>query len=161
MERYEMAELLRDKANVSYEAAKKALEENDWNMLEAMVALEQQGKMGKAEAPKSHKPQATEPNLFIKAVNWLTNLIDKGNRSYFIIRKAGNELTRMPVTVFVALIILLHGFSIFALILGLIFGYEYTFLGAQQIEEAKEAARQAETAADELKDWHTVNSMNV
>ena len=40
MERYEMAELLSQKAGVSLEEARQALEENDWDMLDAMVALE-------------------------------------------------------------------------------------------------------------------------
>lgn len=160
MERYEMAELLRDKAGVSYEEAKKALEECDWNMLEAMVILEQCGKVKSDGAPKARTEKKTEPNVFIRAITWLSGLVDKGNHSYFIIKKDKKEITRMPVTVFVVLLLLFHGLSIFLLIMGLIFGYEYSFLSAKQVAEAKQATRQAETAAEELQDYHTVNSLN-
>ena len=40
MEQFEKVEKLREKTGVSYEDAKKALEEHDWDMLEAIVALE-------------------------------------------------------------------------------------------------------------------------
>ena len=47
MENMEMVELIREKANVSYEEAKVALEEAGWDMLSAMVMLEKQGKVKK------------------------------------------------------------------------------------------------------------------
>ena len=40
MTNYEMVELLRQKANVSYEEAKAALEASDWDLLDAIVLLE-------------------------------------------------------------------------------------------------------------------------
>ena len=45
MTNYEMVELLRSKANVTYEEAKAALEESNWDILDAMVLLERQGKV--------------------------------------------------------------------------------------------------------------------
>ena len=49
MEQFEKVEKLREKTGVSYEDAKKALEEHDWDMLEAIVALENEGKIKKPE----------------------------------------------------------------------------------------------------------------
>ncbi len=49
MENYEKVEKLRERANVSYEEAKEALEQNNWDILDAMIALE---KSGKAAGPK-------------------------------------------------------------------------------------------------------------
>lgn len=161
MERYEMAELLRDKAGVSYEEAKQALEACDWNMLEAMVILEQRGQVKSDEAPKARTDKKDEPNVLIRAITWLSGLVDKGNHSYFIIKKDQQEITRMPVTVFAVLLLLFHGLTIFALIMGLVFGYEYSFLGAKKVAEAKQAARQAETAAEELESRHTANSLGI
>lgn len=39
MEQFEKVEKLREKTGVSYEDAKKALEEHDWDMLEAIVEI--------------------------------------------------------------------------------------------------------------------------
>ena len=44
MERYEMAELLSKKAGVTLEEARQALAENEWDLLDAMVALERRGR---------------------------------------------------------------------------------------------------------------------
>lgn len=163
MEQYEMAELLRDKAKVSYDEARKALEKSDWDMLRAMVALEQEGKLGAphdagsgAQGAPQDKPR-TE-NVLIKALNWFTGLIDKGNQHRFIIEKDDRQAGSMTVTVFVVLLLMLHGFTFFLLLLGLLMGYRYRFVSAAQIKEARNAATEAEQAAQELEDRHTVNS---
>ncbi len=45
MEQLEKVEKLRQRANVSYEEAKEALEASGWDLLDAMVYLEKQGKV--------------------------------------------------------------------------------------------------------------------
>ena len=45
MEHYEMVENMRTKSNVTYEEAKAALEASDWDMLDALVMLESEGKV--------------------------------------------------------------------------------------------------------------------
>ena len=49
MDRMESVELLREKAGVSYEEAKKALEESGWDILDAIIMLERQGKLSGKE----------------------------------------------------------------------------------------------------------------
>ena len=44
MDNFEKVEKLRERASVSYEEAKAALEESGWDILDAMVLLEKQGK---------------------------------------------------------------------------------------------------------------------
>lgn len=44
MEQLEKVEKLRERADVSYEEAKEALEACDWDLLDAMVWLEKEGK---------------------------------------------------------------------------------------------------------------------
>ena len=44
MDNLEKVEKLRERANVSYEEAKAALEQSDWDLLDAMVKLEKSGK---------------------------------------------------------------------------------------------------------------------
>ncbi|MBQ1688220.1 MAG: hypothetical protein II073_02955 [Lachnospiraceae bacterium] len=63
MEQLEKVEKLRERANVSYEDAKNALEASEWDLLEAMVYLEKQGKV---EAPKesSHTTSYEQQNQY-------------------------------------------------------------------------------------------------
>ena len=49
MDRMESVELLREKAGVSYEEAKKALEESGWDILDGIIFLERQGKLAGKE----------------------------------------------------------------------------------------------------------------
>ena len=49
MDQLEKVDKLRERANVSYEEAKEALEASNWDLLDAMVYLE---KHGKAEPPE-------------------------------------------------------------------------------------------------------------
>ena len=44
MDQMEKVDRLRERANVTYEEAKAALEANNWDLLDAMVALEKEGK---------------------------------------------------------------------------------------------------------------------
>ena len=50
MEHFEMVEKLRQKANISYVGAKNALEQNDWDLLDALVYLEGQNRVHQEKA---------------------------------------------------------------------------------------------------------------
>lgn len=50
MEHFEKVEKLKQHADVSYEEAKKALEECDWDILDALLLLESQGKVSSSAA---------------------------------------------------------------------------------------------------------------
>ena len=50
MDMFEKVEKLREKANVSYEEAKEALERSNGDILDAMILLEKEGKTKKAGA---------------------------------------------------------------------------------------------------------------
>ncbi len=55
MDHIEMVENLRQKANVSYSEAKESLEKANWDMLEAMILLENDGKIEKGTSSSSSK----------------------------------------------------------------------------------------------------------
>ena len=44
MDHIEMVEKMREKTGLSYEEARAVLERSDWNLLDALIALEQEGK---------------------------------------------------------------------------------------------------------------------
>ena len=144
MDHFEMVEKLRTKANVSYEEAKAALEASDWDVLDALVLLESEGKVKEAESGKEYTTQEkTEKKFYVdvkpevkegfgKLWSWLRNLIQKGNTNQFVITRKGEELIAFPITVLV-LLVLIPGVGLptilIAMFVGLFLGARYSFRG--------------------------------
>lgn len=145
MERYEMVEKLREKVNVSYEEAKEALENSNWDLLDAMVYLEKQGKVEKTiQTVKLQKEDNSSQDnncntkskdnkgvgeIFGKFFRFLGNVISKGNINYFEIKKEDEKPMKMPVTIFVILLLVAFWPAGVILIIGLFLGYKYSFVG--------------------------------
>ena len=54
MERFEMIEKLRERADISYEEARDVMEQANGDLLEALVLLEKQGKLSRPKAAAAH-----------------------------------------------------------------------------------------------------------
>ena len=54
MERFEMIEKLRERADISYEEARDVMEQANGDLLEALVLLEKQGKLSGPKAAAAH-----------------------------------------------------------------------------------------------------------
>lgn len=81
-------DLLRERANVSYEAAKDALEKTNGNIVEALVYLEKEGKTKKAKHSDCKFWEKTKI------------LISKGNETRFIIKnKENSDIVNLSVNV--------------------------------------------------------------
>ena len=138
MDHYEMAENLRTKANVTYEEAKAALEASDWDMLDALVLLESEGKVNGApefttkekadETRRSARNCEMKGNLS-KLGAWIRKMITLGSKNQFVINRKGNEMVSMPITVMALLMILVWPFSLIVLFVGLFLGTRYSFHG--------------------------------
>ena len=143
MTHYEMVELLREKANVSYEEAKNALEAADWDLLDAIVLLEREGKTGKSSsaysthvpeepAAEEEKPRRSEFRDNMKRLaGWLRHLLEIGNRNSFVASKGGKETLRLSVTAGVLLLCVSWPLTVILLTVGLFSGYRYSFHGPQ------------------------------
>lgn len=141
MTHYEMVELLREKANVSYEEAKNALEASNWDLLDAIVLLEREGKTGKASSGYSTKAQSEPPmdeekprrsefrDNMRRLGGWIAHLIEIGNRNSFIVTKEKKEVLQLPVTAAVALLCVSWPITVILLIVGLFSGCRYSFRG--------------------------------
>lgn len=140
MTQYEMVELLREKTQVTYEEGKRALEATNWDLLEAIVLLEREGKTGKKSANYSTKPNE-EPNQepprpsalrenLGKLWRWICRLIDIGNKNFFIVKKKNDEAFRLSITAFVAILCISLPVSIGLLLLGLLTGFRYSVAGS-------------------------------
>lgn len=164
MDHYEMVEKLRQKANVTYEEAKDALESSDWDMLDALVLLESEGKVRPDESASGYttKPKPEPQPEKHWNMEWsegakrfgrmLCRLFQKGNSNSFIISRKGSELVSMPVTVLVLLVIMGWPFSLIVLVAGLFIGLQYSFRGPDvgdkinsMMDKASEAAQGKES----------------
>lgn len=180
MDHFEMVEKLRDKANVTYEEAKAALEQSDWDMLDALVLLESEGKVKGAPEQKEYTTQekkeytwntrsggevkVTVSSALSKAWAWIKSMVRKGNRNQFVIsRKNKNlssqpmeELIAMPITVLVLLILIPNvGLPtiLIAAIIGMLLGARYSFRGPDinsKVNEFMDKAQEKAASAVEI-----------
>ena len=162
MDRFEMADTLKNKAGISYEEARQALEESNWDIIQAMIILENSGKINKAETGKkeenmentAQKAKGTLGKVFA----WIKELIRQGNQNYIVIKKNGKQTHELSVTAAVVLFILLHGLLVFIAVISLLSGYSFEFVGEKDREKHQQDIKEAVSAADEVQQRHTVNS---
>lgn len=156
MEHLEKVEKLRQKADVSYEEAKKALEACDWDMLDALVMLEEQGKIKDPKAASSQfssdrtgeNPQTPQPlavfpeqsqeesgqpksNFFTKLGRAIKYLVQKGCENSLVIKQHGQALMDLPVIAFIILLLLFFWVVIPIMVVSLFFDFSYNFKGAE------------------------------
>lgn len=143
MEHLEMVEKLREKANVSYEEANEALEACDWDLLDALLMLESEGRLHEMEeaayttreekAPEAQEaPQKKkkEKGVFASLIQGLAGLIKKGNAISLDITKNGETRLSLPLTVVVIALIFMFWWMLIAAVLAMVFGYRYSLRGS-------------------------------
>ena len=144
MDHFEMVEKLRQAANVSYEEAKDALEKSNWDLLDAMVSLEKNGKIRKdagyqeefktkTEEESNKEDREARTARQKEAVNGffqgIGRFIQAGNEIFLDIRYKGEPLVSLPLTVIVLLAILISPILPMILIIAFIslfFNVRYT-----------------------------------
>ncbi len=150
MENFEKIEELRQKAYVSFEDAQAAMEACNYDMLDAMVYLEKQGKVKEGitasyttfsgtdtsqefeQAQRSYE-KSCQSTSFGEVVNkfgkWCGRMIQKSLEIDFCVSR--NDKLVLEVPVLVLILVLLIAFKLVAILLvvGLFFGCRYCFLG--------------------------------
>lgn len=168
----EQVEKLREYADVSYDEAKKALEKNEGDILQALIDLEQEGKTkapqgGGAYAPqapevdetekrnetgkKKDKPRDEGPSPFKENMNrffkWLGEVIHKGNVNLLVIKKRGETVIKLPVTVLVIALVFAFWVVIPLFVVGLFFNFQYIFegpdFGGTKVNQVMDSVSQA------------------
>lgn len=148
----EMAERLKEKANVTYTQAKEALEYSGGNMLDALIYLEEKGAIPRQEdayystkgetppppspaeplpvqLPDQKKP-AKPPRTKRRGVKWFFHTLRRWlvDNELEIWRK-GQPITALPVLILLLLLCCVPQVTIPILILGLFLGFRYRFSG--------------------------------
>ncbi|WP_455819734.1 DUF4342 domain-containing protein [Clostridium butyricum] len=168
MEKNEMVEILISKVNVSREEAQEALEKYDWDLLQAIIYLENQGKVEnneenklvkvKVESQEESKNEKTEEKhvgigeLVGRIFKFIGKVIKKGNENYFEIRKENEKTIKIPITVSILLLIFLSVPTVALLIIGLFCGYKYSISSPNFKSEAvNEVFEKVSKSADNIK----------
>lgn len=178
MENFEKVEKLREKTGVSYEDAKTVLEQNNYDMLDAMIALERQGKVTppdegsyttgadkdmenvkKFEVAQKQYEKNCSKGAFRegcrKLVDFIRMLVNKSLEIHFCINKDGQRLAAVPVLVLI-LLFCFFWVTLPLLIIGLFFGFTYNFTGVDKVvvdvnDVCDKASQTAENIKNEFK----------
>lgn len=116
----EQIDLLRKRANVTYEEAADALEKCNNDMVEALIYLERNHKV-RAQAGN----RSEEGYGIIRAIK---NLIKKGNRTKFAISKRGQVVLGIPVTAAVIITLIAPYLTLAGLIIALFTDHRLQFI---------------------------------
>lgn len=150
MERVELIDQLKDKTNISYEEAKEALENSSWDMLDAIVHLENLGKIEKPSVSIFYTNEYKESYSNIGEIvnikkdeeesNWhkknnfqgifetVCKFIDTCNNIFIEIKRDGSVLLKLPITVLGLLLFFAVWIVIPPIIVGLFFDIEFSII---------------------------------
>ena len=138
----ELVDRLRKRADVSYEEARAVLEEAEGDLLEALILLEQRGKIrsdggqsahystrsGGENVPPSGEPRPESSGPESKESVW-SHIGHRLTEYRFEIWRDGIYTDSIPLIIFVLLILLAFWISLPLLVAGLLFGFRYRFTG--------------------------------
>lgn len=161
MDNFEKVEKLREHANVSYEEAKQALENSNWDILDAMIYLEQSGKVHGPEH-SSYTTQTEKVKIDIDEKDckssfsdnlrrfgrWCQRLLEKGNNNSFCVERDNNEIFRIPITLLVVFLLCAFWVVVPLLVIGLFFNMRYQFAGSDIRSVDLDLNKAMDSAAD-------------
>jgi hypothetical protein len=142
MDELKLIDKLRKKANISYEEAKIALENNNWDILEALLYLEENGSIEKPfvsifytnelrysgaiqEVKKNKEYNYKASNGFQGIFEAICKFIDTCNNIFLEIKKREYVFLRIPITVVILLSFFMFWIIIPLIIIGLLFDIEF------------------------------------
>lgn len=147
MEHIEMVELLHSKAGVSISDAKNALERSEWDMLEAMILLENEGKVEKVTSESSSTGSENDQKYEVVAATAGGNAKENLNKARtglwdhlsgvwkflmsnsLIVRRKGEEIVVLPMALVLIDFLFAMKLSLTLLVAGLFLGCGYSIQG--------------------------------
>ena len=170
MEYFEKVEKLVQKAGVSYEEAKAALDASNGDLLDAMIMLERAGKTQGPESSsystkyedqsqyisvtetigKSKEAEGESAGQAIKEI--LGKIWHVLSKNFLAVCRSGDTVVKIPL--WIALIILFASwFTVLVLVIvSLFFGCRYRFVGEADMQAANDIMDKAANAADKAKE---------
>lgn len=169
MDNLEKVEKLRERADVTYEDAKNALEACEWDMLDAMVYLEKLGKVKEpvqtvystsydaqtqyvSVADKVYEQKDTGENWAVKLARFCKKALQKGKDNYFCVGHKDEEIIRVPVWVFVLIMLFAWHVILVVMLVSLFFDCRYSFAGKDDLSKVNHFMSKANELAERAKD---------
>lgn len=109
--RLEVIEMLRERAHVSYEEAREALERCNGDVVEALIYLERNQKI-RTESENKHKNGYS-------IIRWIKGIIRKGNRTKLATVKNQRTTLRIPLTLLVLVTVIAPHLTVIAFLIAL------------------------------------------
>ena len=180
MDMFEKVDKLRERANVSYEEAKNALDRANGDILDAMIILEREGKtrqqgsesystaytaeqqtnQGYGNAGCDQNAQNTcRQNDGRTFGDKLKALFHKSTVNYIAIDRKGERIVRLPIIAAIAIVLFAWYAAIIAVIVSLFLDCKYSFEGQDEMKAANDVAGKAGDIADQVKE-KVVNEYN-
>lgn len=173
MDKFEKIEKLRDKAGVTFEEAKNALEACDYDMIDAMIYLEKLGKVqspdvssyttDSTQAPGAAFVQAQQTytndcnkvtfgQMMDKFLKWCGRVLKKSVDSNFIVTRRGENIIKVPVLILVLSLIFAFWVVFPLMVIGLFCECRYRFEGIDDITvNLNDACDKVADSVDNLK----------
>ncbi|MCH5267209.1 MAG: UBA/TS-N domain protein [Lachnospiraceae bacterium] len=176
MDNLEKVEKIREKSGVSYEEAKEALEACNYDLLDAVIHLEQQGKVPKPDvevfttkndyeeqsgeferAQKNYQDSCKKGNTIGDMVNsffkFCGDLFQKSMDVMFCVtNKRGERVMRIPVLALILAFILAFWLVILLLLIGLFTGCRFQFENVEEIRvNVNDVCNKASDTCDKVK----------
>lgn len=168
----ELVEKLVEKTGISYTEAKAVLVKTDWDILEALIELEAEGKINKSNTAEystrngsgdcggeyTHKERREKKNSAagenFKATGksfgeMIRDIVDKGNSNYIEMYRNNERKLGMPVTAFALLLVIGFWIVIPLMIVAVFLGCRFSFSGK---ELGKDSVNNAMGKANEFAD---------
>ena len=166
MDMFEKVEKLKEKANVTFEEAKAALDEANGDLLDAMIILEKQGKTESHKESYSTKEEAAVSYEIVEAkkverknenkgrafTDKVKALWHKSCENYFVVEHNDDQLIKIPIWAFIIIMLFTWHVTAIVMIVGLFFGCRYSFKGQAQMKMANDVMDKAADVADKVKD---------
>ena len=163
MDTFEKVEKLREKANVSFEEAKAALDETGGDLLDAMILLEKQGKAETKKETFSTKEETTDllvvdqpekkekkhGNAF---TDKLKALWHKSCENNFVTERDDDVIINIPIWAFIIILLFTWHVTLVVMVIALFFGCKYSFRGADEMKLANNVCSKVSEAAEKVKE---------
>lgn len=139
MDHFEMVEKLREKANVSYEQASAALEKCNWDLLDALLLLESEGRLHRSNEASGQETYTTRPQPkaekktkqsgLAMLMRGFVQIVRRLNSVELLIKRNNTVNLELSMTVVLLLMIIsIWGVAI-AAIVAMIFGCRFAVKG--------------------------------
>ena len=170
MEDFEKVEKLSQKAKVSMEDARAALEANNWDLLDAMIDLERQGKTASrgqeafstsyedqnqyekvADSVEKEEDEGKKRNYGRNMGRMFRNFVDAILHSNFQMNRNEKKILSVPSLLLVVAMLFFWKILLILMVVSLFFNCRYSFEGHEHLEEVNDAIQKAGDMADRMK----------